>query len=341
MGRVFSIVCFIATTLPGLWLTAGDWTLQLRYRGNQLEGKPLAWSNDKVMLLARDGRLWDLTPDRIRSYKRVSSGFLGYSHVEMRGRLLREFGRAFEVSGTGHYLVVHPPGQRHKWAPRFEQIYRAFVRYFKVRGLRVPTPRVPLIAVVFPDETSFRKYALKQGTKIPPRWLGYYSRISNRIIVYDVTSKTTNSKLWHVNAATVIHEAAHQLAFNTGVHNRFTPPPRWLAEGLGTLFESRGVWNSATHPHLKDRVNLGRLNDFREYLPRRKTGSLARFISDDRMFRSDPVAAYAEAWALTFFLSEKYPRQYIDYLSRTASKQPFTKYSAPLRLKDFHVSFRV
>jgi len=339
MFRVVTIGWVVSLLWMPQGVSAADWTMRLRYSGSQLEGKPLAWSKKRVMLLARDGKLWDLVPDRIRDYKRINSKFQGFSSVQMRGRLMREFGRQFEVSGTGHYLVVHPKGQRNLWAPRFEKIYRAFVVYFKVRGLRIPTPKVPLIAVVFPDQASYLAHARRQGTRIPKGWLGYYSRVSNRIMLYDITKKYKNPKLWHINADTIIHEAAHQLAFNTGVHSRFTPPPRWVAEGLGTLFEAPGIWNSVKHRTIRDRVNLGRLKDYRQYLKRRKPGSLAQFVSNDRPFRSDPTAAYAEAWALTFFLSEKYPQKYIRFLATTAGKQPFTSYPAAHRLKDFNQFF--
>ena len=48
-------------------------------------------------------------------------------------QLQREFGRAFDVSGTGQYLVVHPAGQRDRWADRFEQLYRSMIHYLTAR----------------------------------------------------------------------------------------------------------------------------------------------------------------------------------------------------------------
>ena len=46
------------------------------------------------------------------------------------------------------------------------------------------------------------------------------------------------------NSATIIHEVTHQVAFNCGVHTRFNDVPRWVSEGLATMFEAKGVWNS-------------------------------------------------------------------------------------------------
>ena len=75
----------------------------------------------------------------------------------------------------------------------------------------------------------------------------------------------SNSRAWQQNEATIIHEATHQMAFNTGVHNRFAPTPVWLAEGLGTMFEAPGVWDWRNHPDRSERINRGRLAQFRQW----------------------------------------------------------------------------
>jgi hypothetical protein len=57
------------------------------------------------------------------------------------------------------------------------------------------------------------------------------------------------------------------------------------------------------------------------------------------LFDADAGRAYAEAWALSFFLSEKMPRQYCDYLELTASRPVFEKYPSAERLRDFQKVF--
>ena len=76
-----------------------------------------------------------------------------------------------------------------------------------------------------------------------PNTLGHYDPASNRVFLFDVTSGTSGDD-WSENADTIIHEATHQTAYNVGVHKRFTAAPRWLVEGLATMFEARGVWNA-------------------------------------------------------------------------------------------------
>lgn len=302
--------------------------------GKVVEGSQLHWSDQFGAVLSRDGYWHNVEPKSVEGLRQVSNSFRPLSTNDLRGQLQQEFGGSYEVIGDGHYLVVYPKGQRDVWAARFEQLYRSFQQYFTARGWRPATPQFPLVAVVFPTQNEFQRYATREGSKIAPGTLGYYSPTSNRILLHDVTKSTRLD--WSINAETIIHEAAHQAAFNTGVHNRFAQPSRWIIEGLGTLFEARGVWDSAKYKSQSDRINRYRFESFQAYAKtRRKTGALADIVSSDRLFNADPEAAYAEAWALTFFLSETDPRHYLEYLKKTASVPNFTQRRSPERLGDF------
>jgi hypothetical protein len=168
--------------------------------------------------------------------------------------------------------------------------------------------------------------------------LGYYSPVTNRIVMYDATS--LGGQDWSVNAETIIHEATHQSAFNTGVHSRYGQVPRWVVEGLGTLFEARGVWQSHRWPSQSDRIQRSRLAAWRAWsAARRPPDAVAQLVSSDRLFQDDPTGAYGEAWALTFFLSETMPEKYFAYLQKTAKLPRFADYPAPQRLADFVAVF--
>ena len=67
----------------------------------------------------------------------------------------------------------------------------------------------------------------------------------------------------------------------------------------------------------------------------REKGTLAQMINSDRMFDADASAAYAESWALTFYLVETLPREYMRYLAVTAARPGFEDYPAAQRLADF------
>jgi hypothetical protein len=219
-------------------------------------------------------------------------------------------------------------------------LYRSFVHYFAVRGLEPKTPEFPLIAIVWESKQDFISYARSQGLNVPPGLLGYYSPMTNRITLFDSTGGKNTSAAWQQDASTIIHEATHQTAFNTGIHSRFALPPRWLAEGLGMLFEARGVYDSARYPNPGDRVNSNRLSQFRQYLGiGRKSGAFLDVVESDRPFETNPAVAYAESWALAYFLSETQPRNFNKYLATTAAREMFTPYTAAQRHADFTAAF--
>ncbi|MGW8256824.1 MAG: DUF1570 domain-containing protein, partial [Thermoguttaceae bacterium] len=254
---------------------------------------------------------------------------------EIRAALLSELGYDYEVSGTSHYLVAHPKGQSGKWAERFEELYRSFVSYFSVRGFRCTSPPFPLIGVVCRNQREFQRYSAENGVPAVNGVLGFYSWRSNRIMLYDM-HESGNSRNWGQNASVIIHEATHQTAFNTGVHSRYCPPPVWLAEGLATLFEAPGVYDAHDYPTLSDRINRGRLRNFRTMLAKRhKSELLAAMAATDKIFEINPTAAYAEAWAFTFYLTENEPQKFVKYLALTASRPPFSEYDSAQRTADF------
>jgi hypothetical protein len=327
-------VCLLLLVFQGR-AAAEPWTLELELRGERLQGLPLRWSESQVVMLGRDGRVWRFAPHEATKFRKVRGAFKGYSYTEMRERLLREFNREFELSTTSHYFVVHPPGQSKRWTKRFEELYRSFLRYFAVRGIRVKEPIVPLVAIVFPNQAMYLDDAARTETGITSRTLGYYSMTTNRILMYDIADSRGAEARWQINADTIVHEAVHQVAFNTGVHGRASLPPRWVVEGLGTMFEAKGVWDSGSYPRKKDRVHAGYLRAFDEARNRRRDGLLAEMIAGDRIFKQRPTTAYAEAWAFTFFLVETQPRQYAEYLQNTASGDRPLNLSAEERLREF------
>lgn len=331
-----ALLLAILAALPALAGGAEQdrWTLAVSIDGQALEGFPLLHSRQSVELLGRDGRLWSFSPDRARDFRKTSSSFASYSSGEIRGRLLRELGSAFDVTATGHYLVAHPKGQRDAWAGRFEEMYRSFFHYFSLRGFEPRQPEFPLVAIVWHSQQDFHRYAAAEGSPLGPGFLGYYSSRTNRITLYDQTAGQPAAD-WSHNAHTIIHEVTHQTAYNTGIHRRFADTPRWLAEGLASMFEAPGVWNSRQHRVLADRVNRSRLAEFRQQLAARPAGRVAELLASDRLFDIDASAAYAESWALTFYLAEKHPQKYSRLLALTASKPLFEVYSSTERLSDF------
>lgn len=334
-----ALCLLLCGTSAGAELPA-DWMVQLTLDGQRIEGAPLAWSDSRVCLLGRDGRLWAFAPEGAADFRKTSSRFRPYSTSELRATLLRELGNKYEVSGTGHYLVAHPRGQRARWAQRFEDLYRSFVHYFSVRGFDLQTPPFPLLGIVCDSQAEFRRISADQGDPAGYGVLGYYLPESNRIYLFDAGSGASDSDDWQQNASVAIHEATHQTAFNTGIHNRYAEPPLWVAEGLATLFEAPGVYDSRSHTRRADRVNRGRLEQFKQAVaPRHRPEMMADLVTSDRMFGINRAFAYGEAWALTFYLLETQPAKYAEFLTRTAGHPPFQEVTAAERAADFTAVF--
>lgn len=326
-------IATLLVTLPSTAL-ASDFMFEATYDGRLIEGRPVFWNDSEVMLLARDGVLHTVDPKKAENARRTSSSFEGYNSTEMRAELYKEFGDRFAITSTGHYLVLHPQEVTQDWAQQFENLYRAFHNYFRVRGFTPAEPKFPLVAIVYPTQDEYVNACRKLGHTPSPNALGHYDRISNRVMMFD--RRDTSGDYWNSTLKTLVHEGTHQTAYNTGLHSRTAETPLWVGEGLATLFESPGVHGTGASGDRRQRVNTMRLADYREYLP--TTGStreLLELIASDEPFRTRTLSAYANAWALTFYLTETRPREYEQYLQKIAGRKARNEYPATARVRDF------
>lgn len=314
--------------------------IQLDLKDETIQATPVLANEKRVIMLGRDGRMWDFDPHSASNFTQLADSFRPLRQHELRGDLLAEFGNDFDVTGTGNYLVVHPAGQKDAWASQFEQLFRSFQQYFAARGIHLQRNEFPLVAVVFPDFRSYQKYAAQDGMRVSPGLVGYYSSGTNRVALYDVTHGHHDNPMWAENMATIIHEATHQTAFNTGLHSRYAQQPKWLVEGLATMFEAPGVWDSRNHSHFRDRVNKTRMLEFLEYAKtQRPADSLAQFVATDNAYYKRPSTAYGEGWALVFYLIETRPREFAAYVRTVAARSAEEDYTSEQRIRDFQDAF--
>lgn len=141
--------------------------------------------------------------------------------------------------------------------------------------------------------------------------------------------------------ATMIHEATHQVAFNIGIHTRVGQiNPRWIVEGLATVFEAPGIRSSSLAKTPGAKLNLMRLHNFQDFVHnRRQPKSLAAFVQNDEAFKEHVIDGYAQAWALTYFLIETRPREYAQLLQSIAARPATEVYDGKQRLADFENAF--
>jgi hypothetical protein len=140
--------------------------------------------------------------------------------------------------------------------------------------------------------------------------------------------------------ATIIHEATHQLAYNCGFHTRYADIPLWVSEGLAVYFETPDLRSSRGWRNIGG-VHRLRLKQFRDYLADRPSDSLSSLIADDSRFRNTSTGpdAYAEAWALNYYLIRNHREAYIRYLQHLGAKSPMVYDTPAERLAAFTAAF--
>ena len=140
--------------------------------------------------------------------------------------------------------------------------------------------------------------------------------------------------------STIVHEATHQIAFNSGLHQRLSDCPKWFSEGIAMYCETPDLGRTKGWAGI-GAVNRTRLAQFQQYLQQRPANSLKTLISsDDRLVDvKQAVDAYAESWALTYYLIHKHPKQYVAYLKVLSRKQPLVYDEKATRLAEFEKQF--
>ena len=139
---------------------------------------------------------------------------------------------------------------------------------------------------------------------------------------------------------TMVHEATHQLGYNLGLHNRTGANPKWIVEGLATVFETPGMETHASDRSALKRVNAGWLRVFKRFAATSRPESfLANYIRDDSMFKTDMTNAYAQSWALSFWLIETRSRKYAEFLKKMASTEVAGRLTPQARVSRFKEAF--
>ena len=302
-----------------------------------------------ILLEGRDQTIWPLQPQEILSRQRLDSSSGPLNQEELAQEILKELPRSFRLHKTKHYLICYNTSRGYaEWTGAlFERLHRAFYNYWSRRGIELDdTP--PLVACVFRNRKSYEAYGQLELGKGIQSVLGYYSFTTNRIAMYDLLEGRRYQSFRQINSllrtertvATVIHEATHQLAFNSGLHERFAAIPVWLSEGMAIYFESPDLSSSRGWKTI-GKVNSVRLRQFQKFTHHRAADSLVSLVSSDERFRVAGMAtqAYAESWAFCYYLIRSHPKEFAEYLRILQQKSPLGEDSPQRRLDDFRAAF--
>jgi len=307
-------------------------------------GKVLAQTEQELLLLAPDGQMYLLQSDRVRKVTVDQEPLRPLGAAEVARRLQEEFGPGYQTLMSRHYVVVYNTERLYAraTATMLERLFAAFTRYYRLRGFEIQRAEFPLVAVLFRTRAEFVAYAQRELQSVDERINGYYSLETNRLALHQVLRGRGHARgrLSPENVSTIAHEGVHQLAFNVGFLRRFSDPPLWLVEGMAMYFEvpggRPGGWGGAGS------VNRTRLQQFLRYARSgRSNDSLRSLIaSDDRIRQLDQaVDAYAEAWALTYYLVRTQPKRYFEYLQHLGRKPYLWQSSPEERVREFEQFF--
>lgn len=331
------------------------------FREEHVTGRLLVEAEDGGLLLqAADGALVTVTPEELVKHTSDDVEFKPLTGEQIAAEILPTLPPGFKVHTTAHYVVIYNTSQAYaQWCGTlYERLYKAFTNFWTRKGFKLHEPEFPLVAMVFADSASYSQYAKPELGDAAGSVVGYYSLQSNRVTMYDLTGAESvrsggdqrgstaqiNQMLSKPAAepmvATIIHEATHQIAFNCGMQTRYADIPVWLSEGLAVYFETPDLssgqgWRSI------GAVNRTRLNAFRQNLPKRDRGSLGSLLANDKRMREvrTGAAAYAEAWALNYYLIRHKPQQFTDYMKMLSEKGPLVWDDEPTRLAEFKKFF--
>lgn len=365
MGRVRSLALLVLTALGLLSgveqaAAAGDSLVRVRYGDpaspTTVEGKLIVEAADGgVLLLGRDGRMHTIGHAKAPHVERLDRPFVRFNSSELARALCDELGPDFEAVQTRHYVIATRASREYaQWCgDLFERLLSAFLEHWKAAGMSLEEPKWPLPAIIFAGEADFKVFATADAGEFAGESKGYYSIPSNRIVLYDLTAGKGKKRATSAaeikrraaaasfNMATVVHEATHQIAFNSGMHTRLADNPLWLTEGMAMYFETPDLDGTQGWKTIGE-INRPRLTRFLDFLrKRRKRDSIATLVSSTERFIDSHKAAdaYAESWALTYFLNARHRDQYVAYLKQLAKKQPMIWDDADTRLTEFQSAF--
>jgi len=328
-----------------------------------MSGRIVAEAEDGgLLLLTPDGTLWPIQPDEYSDRSKDDSPFEPLKREEISQLLLNKLGPGFKVHTTANYIICYNTSTAYaQWCGAlYERLYRGFRTFWETRGLELHDPELPLVALVFDSKESYVRHVRAELGPAADSLsiVGYYSPSSNHVNMYDLTgtegvrspndrvNSTTliNQVLQRPEAApmvaTIVHEATHQLAYNCGLQTRFADNPVWVSEGLAMYFETPDLRNSKGWSSIGS-VNRTRLIQYRKYAPRRPANALETLLRDDTRFREPASAldAYAEAWALNYFLLRTRSKEYVAYLKQLSAKPPVIYDDPETRLNEFRAAF--
>ena len=337
--------------------------IRLRVQGDAVEdfaGRVLAVDQATGGLFQRDdGGLRVITWDQVRGLDATEEVFEPASVSEVADAI-RLAQPGVSTLTSDHYVVLYRGGPAYaEWiVGMYERLYRGFYDFWKSHGLNLEPPEFPLVVNVFVDNRGYLQQAERDKLDGAESMIGYYHLHTNQTVSFDLSGAqlavgpnqrlNKNALIRMIlsrpqaerNVATIVHEAVHQLSYNSGLQVRLADNPLWLSEGIALFFESPDLSSSRGWSGI-GKVNRYQLAIFKR-LPEAATSDwITALIQDDQMFTTAATvnAAYARSWALTYFLLKTRPEEFAAYMRQIGDEPPLAPLDTQRRLEMFHEHF--
>ena len=320
----------------------------------EISGRILIEAQDGgVLLEERNGRIRQLTPAVIESKTPSNVPFSAMTNDELGNELLSQVQAGFEIHQTDHYVICSNSAEEYSGfvGKLLEQVFDQYFRFMDEKEIAVRQPAAKLPVIILQSDAEFKEFAAAHHPETSfEDTPGYYSLRDNQMLLMDLTrdrslrsSTAIRKRLADqpLQVATMVHEAIHQLAFNTGLQIRMADNPVWLSEGLALYFEpiaprSSNLW---TRPGLVS----GRHHPV--FVRHSENGAteipLRDLLSVDNAFlNADTMpTAYAESWGLTSYLFRQQKDGMQKYLTKISQRKPLQRVSPEERVAEFQEAF--
>ena len=306
-----------------------------------------------VLLEERNGKLHQISLRLIESRDDAETLFAPFTSTELAQDLLVQVPAGFEITETEHYVISSNSAIEYVefCGKLLESVFDQYFRFMAELKVAVNEPARKLPIVIFANPSDFHAFAEKQHPEISfEDTPGYFSVSDNQTLLLDLTGDRSIRSATSIRkrlaekplqVATVVHEAVHQLAFNSGLQVRMADNPLWLSEGLAMYFESGvsrsslllsrpGLVNPRHHPTFMKLVQDDRISN-----------DLKSLIESDMAFQNaaEMPAAYAKSWALTHYLFREEQIGMQKYLQSIATRKPMVGLTAEQRTQEFQDAF--
>jgi hypothetical protein len=176
-------------------------------------------------------------------------------------------------------------------------------------GLFKKQNKEPMLVLLFNSRDDYRRFTESDGVPEGKDAYGYYSGKKRKAYLFELAQATRKF---------ILHECTHQIYAERMIGESGAKTSPWLFEGMAEYSEGAAV---------KEEFKWGRTHDenlwvVQNAIKQKKAFELRRLLSAtkfEELFNSNYESeecqiAYAESWALFYFLMEKQKDNLIDYI---------------------------